>query len=41
MSTRADVLVIGAGPSGASAAYWLATLGHRVTVIDKKRFPRE
>ena len=40
-STRADVLVIGAGPSGASAAYWLATLGHRVTVIDKKRFPRE
>jgi geranylgeranyl reductase family protein len=41
VSTRADVLVIGAGPSGASAAYWLATLGHRVTVIDKKRFPRE
>jgi geranylgeranyl reductase family protein len=39
--TRADVLVVGAGPSGASAAYWLATLGHRVTVIDKKRFPRE
>ena len=39
--TRADVLVIGAGPSGASAAYWLAMLGHRVTVVDKKRFPRE
>ena len=36
-----DVLVVGAGPSGASAAYWLATLGHRVVVIDKKRFPRE
>ncbi len=36
-----DVLVVGAGPSGASAAYWLATLGHRVLVIDKKRFPRE
>jgi geranylgeranyl reductase family protein len=41
MSTRADVLVVGAGPSGASAAYWLATLGHRVTMVDKKRFPRE
>jgi menaquinone-9 beta-reductase len=40
-TTHADVLVIGAGPSGASAAYWLATLGHRVIVIDKKRFPRE
>ena len=36
-----DVLVVGAGPSGASAAFWLATLGHRVVVIDKKRFPRE
>src|SRR5712671_7597098 len=41
MSARADVVVIGAGPSGASAAYWLATQGHRVLVIDKKRFPRE
>jgi menaquinone-9 beta-reductase len=36
-----DVLVVGAGPSGASAAYWLATLGHRVVMVDKKRFPRE
>jgi geranylgeranyl reductase family protein len=36
-----DVLVVGAGPSGASAAYWLATLGHRVVVIEKKRFPRD
>ncbi len=36
-----DVLVVGAGPSGASAAYWLATAGHRVVFIDKKRFPRE
>ena len=33
--------MVGAGPSGASAAYWLATLGHRVIVVDKKRFPRE
>ena len=41
MDARADVLVIGAGPSGAAAAYWLATLGHRVIVVDKKRFPRE
>jgi menaquinone-9 beta-reductase len=40
-SARADVLVVGAGPSGAAAAYWLATLGHRVIVVDKKRFPRD
>jgi geranylgeranyl reductase family protein len=39
--TPFDVLVVGAGPSGASAAYWLATLGHRVVMVDKKRFPRE
>ncbi len=36
-----DVLVIGAGPAGAAAAYWLATAGHDVTVVEKKHFPRE
>jgi menaquinone-9 beta-reductase len=41
VETQFDVLVVGAGPSGAAAAYWLATRGHRVLVIDKKRFPRE
>jgi geranylgeranyl reductase family protein len=36
-----DVLVVGAGPSGASAAAWLADAGHRVLVVDRKAFPRE
>lgn len=36
-----DALVVGAGPSGAAAAAWLAEAGHRVLVIDKKRFPRD
>jgi len=36
-----DALVVGAGPAGASAAYWLAERGHRVLVVEKKRFPRE
>jgi geranylgeranyl reductase family protein len=40
-SDRYDALIVGAGPSGASAAYWLAARGHRVLVVDKKRFPRE
>jgi geranylgeranyl reductase family protein len=40
-SDRYDVLVIGAGPSGAAAAYWLAERGRRVLVVEKKRFPRE
>lgn len=38
---RYDALVVGAGPAGASAAYWLAAHGHSVVVVDKKRFPRE
>src|SRR5689334_19359919 len=38
---RYDVLVVGAGPSGAAAAYWLAERGHRVLVVEKKRFPRD
>jgi menaquinone-9 beta-reductase len=36
-----DVLVVGAGPSGAAAAYWLAARGHSVLAIEKKHFPRE
>src|SRR5690349_24367745 len=38
---RFDVLVVGAGPSGAAAAYWLAERGHRVVVVERKEFPRE
>jgi flavin-dependent dehydrogenase len=36
-----DVLVVGGGPAGSAAAYWLAECGHRVLVVEKKRFPRE
>jgi geranylgeranyl reductase family protein len=36
-----DVLIVGAGPAGASAAYWLAQRGRRVIAVEKKRFPRE
>jgi geranylgeranyl reductase family protein len=35
------VLVVGAGPSGASCAYWLADAGYDVAVVERKRFPRE
>ena len=33
--------MIGGGPAGASAAYWLARYGHQVTVVERKSFPRE
>lgn len=36
-----DVLVVGAGPAGSSAAAWAARNGHQVTVIDKEKFPRD
>lgn len=36
-----QVLVVGAGPAGASAAYWLARDGHQVTLVEKKEFPRD
>jgi menaquinone-9 beta-reductase len=39
--TRCDALVIGGGPSGSAAAYWLADAGFDVVVIEKKCFPRE
>ena len=34
-----DVLVVGGGPAGAAAGYWLARHGHDVTVIERKTFP--
>lgn len=34
------MLVIGAGPAGAAASYWLATAGLDVITLEKKHFPR-
>jgi geranylgeranyl reductase family protein len=39
--TEADVLVIGAGPAGSATAFWLATTGHRVVLLDRSDFPRD
>ena len=33
--------IVGAGPAGASAAYWLARAGHDVILLDKAAFPRD
>ncbi len=38
---RTEVLVVGGGPAGAAAGFWLARLGHDVIVIERKKFPRE
>ncbi|WP_172800587.1 menaquinone reductase [Mycobacterium sp. IS-1496] len=41
MKTRADVVVVGAGPAGSSAAAWAARAGRDVLVIDSAQFPRD
>ncbi|CCG05259.1 geranylgeranyl reductase family protein [Blastococcus saxobsidens] len=38
---RADVVVVGAGPAGSSAAWHLAQSGLDVAVLEKAEFPRE
>src|SRR4051812_49493356 len=38
---RADVVVVGAGPAGSSAAFWLSRAGLDVAVLEKSQFPRE
>ena len=36
-----DVCIVGAGPSGATCAYYLAKRGKSVLVLEKKKFPRD
>ena len=36
-----QVLVVGGGPAGSAAAYWLARDGAEVLLVEKKEYPRE
>jgi geranylgeranyl reductase family protein len=36
-----DVVIVGAGPAGATAAYFLAAGGKRVALLEKATFPRD
>ena len=41
MDTKADVVVVGAGPAGSAAAAWAARAGRDVLVVDSAQFPRD
>ncbi|MEV4558621.1 geranylgeranyl reductase family protein [Kitasatospora sp. NPDC049285] len=41
VESTADVIVVGAGPAGATTAYWLAQAGLDVLLLEKTEFPRE
>lgn len=36
-----DILIVGGGPAGSTTALYLARLGFNITIIEKKKFPRE
>ncbi|HUG75577.1 MAG TPA: geranylgeranyl reductase family protein [Acidimicrobiia bacterium] len=38
---KIDVLVVGGGPGGSAAAYWLARDGHQVLIVEKHEYPRD
>ena len=41
VTSSAEVVVVGAGPSGSAAAAWAARSGREVLVVDTARFPRD
>ena len=41
MSNSYDIIIIGAGPAGTSAALYAHKLGLNTVIIDKSTFPRD
>ncbi len=41
MQNEFDAIVVGAGPSGSTAAAFLGKMGHSVLLLDKAKFPRD
>ena len=41
MKFDSDIIILGAGPGGATASLALASLGHQVMMLDKSTFPRD
>ena len=41
MENRYDIIIVGAGPSGTSAALYASRLGLKTIIVDKSTFPRD
>ena len=41
MNNQYDIIIIGAGPSGSSAALYAEKLGLKTILLDKSTFPRD
>jgi geranylgeranyl reductase family protein len=41
MAEKYDVVIVGAGPAGSTAAYILSKKGYNILLLEKKRFPRK
>ena len=41
MDLEYDVIVVGAGPAGSSASYFLGNEGINTLLLDKEQFPRQ
>lgn len=40
-NNETDILIVGGGPAGATSALYLTELGFDITLVEKKKFPRE
>jgi menaquinone-9 beta-reductase len=41
MKQETDIVIIGGGPAGSTTALYLSNIGYDITLIEKKKFPRE
>lgn len=41
MKQETEILIIGGGPAGSTTALYLSKLGYDITLVEKKKFPRE
>ena len=41
LNIKYNVIIVGAGPAGSTAAKFLSEKGYKILLLDKKKFPRD